>query len=257
MILKAPTSGEITVLGLDPSKERGKLFHQAGVQLQETVHQNDARVWELCSLFAAMYPDPLDYKKLLQQFHLQKKAASPLSKLSSGQRQRAALILALIGNPKPLFLDELTTGLDPQSRREIWNYLQELQSEGRTIVLTTHYMEEAAFLCDQICLINHGRIIAQGTVEQVIEQAQIDLTITLQSEAPILPFLEGLPYISRSTQAGSQVSISTSSEQTLADLVLRLREHNLDYRRMTISYPELEDAFLRLIKTEAEKRVSS
>src|SRR5690554_467387 len=173
--LRNRTEGSITVLGLDPEKHRHELFNDVGVQLQETVYQSQAKVFELCELFTAMYEKPLNYKELLERFDLSGKIKSTVGSLSGGQRQKLAIVLALVSNPRLVFLDELTTGLDPSARREIWTYIKELQDEGRTIVMTTHYMEEAALLCDEICLFNQGEIVAQGTVDEVIAQADIDL----------------------------------------------------------------------------------
>ena len=254
--LKNRSTGQINVLGLDPELHRHELFSKVGVQLQETVYQSAAKVFELCELFSSMYREPLNYTKLLQRFGLKSKSKSFIGSLSGGQRQKLAIVLALIANPKILFLDELTTGLDPGARREIWAYIKELQSEGRTIVMTTHYMEEATLLCDKICLINQGRMVAHGTVDQVIEQADIDLVITFTTDHDIRPLLRSLPNIGRVEQNGSLVHVSTGSEQTLTDLVMALSEAQVAYRKIKIAYPELEDAFLKLVNSTAKGAVS-
>ena len=254
--LKKRSAGQIEILGLDPEKERQKLFHEVGVQLQETVYQSGARVSELCQLFSSMYEKPLDYMTLLKRFDLVDKTKSFVGSLSGGQRQKLAIVLALIANPKVIFLDELTTGLDPGARREIWTYLKELKGEGRTIVMTTHYMEEATLLCDEICLINKGQLKAYGTVDEVIAQAAIDLVITFETESSVLHLLENLPRIKHCEQEGAHVRIYTDTELTLTDLVLALNEAQIAYRKINITYPELEEAFLKLVQPSEKGAVS-
>lgn len=254
--LRNRTEGSITVLGLDPEKHRHELFNDVGVQLQETVYQSQAKVFELCELFTAMYEKPLNYKELLERFDLSGKIKSTVGSLSGGQRQKLAIVLALVSNPRLVFLDELTTGLDPSARREIWTYIKELQDEGRTIVMTTHYMEEAALLCDEICLFNQGEIVAQGTVDEVTAQADIDLVISFETDGDVANILEGLPRARHIEHDGRLVNIYTNTEQTLTDLILRLNEGGIVYRRIKITYPELEDAFLKLVNSTTKGAVS-
>lgn len=254
--LKNRTAGKITVLGLDPEKHRHELFSDVGVQLQETVYQSAAKVFELCQLFSSMYKKPLDYRNLLDRFDLASKTKSSIGSLSGGQRQKLAIVLALIANPKIIFLDELTTGLDPGARREIWTYIRRLQSEGRTIIMTTHYMEEASLLCDQICLINQGEIVARGTVDEVITQAQIDLVITFETDGDVRSLLKELPKMGHMKQEDSVVTIYTSSEETLTDLILKLSAASIPYRKIKITYPELEEAFLKLVNPTMKGAVS-
>ena len=252
MGLRQRTSGEISVLGLDPEEQRHRLYSRIGVQLQETVYQSSAKVYELCQLFASMYDAPLEYMPLLERFGLEGKARSSVGRLSGGQRQKLAIVLALLGDPELLFFDELTTGLDPGARREIWEYVKELKREGRTVVMTTHYMEEAAILCDEICLINAGRIVAQGTVDEVIDQAQIDLVISFETDQDVRTLLEALTQVTRAEQHGSSVTLYTKSEQTLTELVLALKDQGVRYKKIRVTYPELEEAFLKLVGTKAK-----
>ena len=254
--LKKRTAGTIKVLGIDPETNRHKLFNDVGVQLQETVYQGGAKVFELCQLFSAMYAKPLDYQILLERFDLASKRKSAVASLSGGQRQKLAIILALIGDPRLIVLDELTTGLDPGARREIWTYIKELRREGRTIVMTTHYMEEASVLCDTICVFDKGQIAAYGTVDEVMAQAGIDLVITFESKNELLPLLTKLPSISHVQQDGRVVRIQTRTEQTLTDLILLLREAEISYEKMRITHPELEEAFLKLVDDREKGAVS-
>ena len=166
--LKSPDSGSAAILGRNPLQDKKKLFEKVGVQLQSSAYQTAIRVDELCREYAALYPKPADYKALLEQFGLAALQKNPVMKLSGGERQKLSVVLALIGNPEIVFLDELTTGLDVAARREVWRTLKHLKEAGMTIFLTTHYMEEAEALCDRISLVKNGKKRAEGTVAEVI-----------------------------------------------------------------------------------------
>ena len=166
--LKAPDEGTVTVLGMNAAKNRKQVFEQVGVQLQSTRYQTNITVEEACIEYASLYADPADYPKLLEQFGLGTLRKNFVSKLSGGERQKLSVVLALIGKPEIVFLDELTTGLDVVARREVWRTLKQLESQGLTIFLTTHYMEEAEALCDRVCIIKSGKKVAEGTIDEVI-----------------------------------------------------------------------------------------
>ena len=166
--LKAPEEGSATVLGMEASENRRRVFEKVGVQLQNTGYQNLITVEEVCMEYASLYRDSANWEKLLESFGLSGLRKSRVNKLSGGERQRLSVMLALVGNPEIVFLDELTTGLDVAARREVWKTLRQLKERGMTIFLTTHYMEEAEALCDRVCLIREGRKIAEGTVEEVV-----------------------------------------------------------------------------------------
>ena len=169
--LKEPDSGEATILGMKASKNRKKVFEKVGVQLQHTEYQNMMTVEEACLEYASLYEKPSDYNELLITFGLSELKKSYVNKLSGGERQKLSVILALIGNPEIVFLDELTTGLDVAARREVWLTLKQLKEKGLTIVLTTHYMEEAEALCDRVCLIKSGQKITEGRISEVIKDS--------------------------------------------------------------------------------------
>lgn len=158
--------GEIQVLGMDPIKDRKKLYQKVAVQFQDCAFQSLIRVDELCQSMQCLYSNPVSYKFLLEKFNLLSKAKAKVSTLSGGERQRLFIVLALIPKPEVVFLDELTTGLDTLSRKEVWQYLLELKNSGLTIVLTSHYMDEVEQLCDQIAMLNGGRIVYKGTVQE-------------------------------------------------------------------------------------------
>lgn len=166
--LKSPDEGNTTILGMDAAKHRKKVFERVGVQLQHTEYQNMMTVEEACIEYASLYEKPSDYKALLHSFGLSGLKNSYISKLSGGEKQKLSVVLALIGNPEIVFLDELTTGLDVAARREVWRTLKDLKEKGLTIFLTTHYMEEAQALCDRVCLIKSGEKVIEGTIAEIV-----------------------------------------------------------------------------------------
>ena len=168
LVLKAPERGSAKILGMDAAKNRKQVFERVGVQLQNTRYQLNITVEEACIEYASLYADPANYPKLLERFGLGTLRKSFVSKLSGGERQKLSVVLALIGSPEIVFLDELTTGLDVAARREVWRTLKQLKDRGLTIFLTTHYMEEAEALCDRVCIIKSGKKAAEGTIDEVI-----------------------------------------------------------------------------------------
>ena len=169
--LKELDKGETEILGLKASKNRKQVFEKVGVQLQQTQYQANITVEEACIEYGSLYDNPADYEDLLTRFGLSDYKKNLISKLSGGERQKLSVVLALIGNPEIVFLDELTTGLDVVARREVWKTLKRLKDEGLTILLTTHYMEEAEALCDRLFIIKTGSEVISGTVEEVVEQS--------------------------------------------------------------------------------------
>ncbi|MPW25252.1 ATP-binding cassette domain-containing protein [Alkalibaculum sp. M08DMB] len=165
---KRQDSGEVSILGMNPQRERKKLFEKVGVQFQEANYQENIRVGELCEVTESLYKTTIDYKVLLKQFGLSEKSKSLVNELSSGQRQRLFIILALIPNPEIVFLDELTTGLDSKARRDVWNFLSYLKKQGLTILLTSHFMDEIEALCDEICILKQGKTVFYGNVNEAI-----------------------------------------------------------------------------------------
>ena len=167
-------SANVTLLGKDPRKERKKLFQYVGVQFQEAAFQNQLKVKEICEITHSLYEKPIDWVKTLDEFGLSAKINSFLATLSGGEKQKLCIILAIMGNPEIIFLDELTTGLDPKARREVWRYLLMLKEKGVTIFLTSRYMDEVETLCDQILVLKNGREVASGTVKDIVEESKKD-----------------------------------------------------------------------------------
>nr|WP_236674726.1 ABC transporter ATP-binding protein [Enterococcus sp. BWR-S5] len=187
--IKKFNNGEVQLLGETPGKNRKTLFQKIGVQLQASSYQNNIKVSELCEEISVLYDQPRDYRELLDMFHLSQYEKQPVEKLSGGEKQKLSIILALIPDPEIIFLDELTTGLDTEARRDVWAILKQLKASGITIFLTTHYMEEAEALCDYLYLINKGKKVIEGTVSELIQQSG-----TANLEDAYLHHMEGVSY---------------------------------------------------------------
>ena len=166
--LRRPDGGTVQVLGMDPQRDGYDLRQHIGVQLQEAALPHRIKVWEAMDLFASFYRRSVDWHSLLEQLGLSEKHDASFINLSGGQKQRLFIALALVNDPDLVFLDELTTGLDPQARRAMWDLVQGIRERGKTVFLTTHYMEEAERLCDRVAIIDHGRIVALDTPENLI-----------------------------------------------------------------------------------------
>jgi len=171
---KAFDGGHVEILGKNPTSNRKLLFESVGVQFQEANYQENIRVGELCEVTAALYKKTSDYKELLAKFGISDKYKSFIKELSGGQKQKLFIILALIPNPEVVFLDELTTGLDAKSRRDVWKILQKLKEQGLTILLTSHFMDEVEVLCDEICILKKGSAVFRGTTEQAKKNSHCD-----------------------------------------------------------------------------------
>ena len=169
--LTKSTKGSTSILGLEGAKNRIKLFEHVGVQLQHSYYQNNIKVKEVCEEVSVLYKNPKDYHVLLKQFQLETFVEHMVKDLSGGEQQKLSVVIALIPNPRVIFLDELTTGLDVVARHEVWKNLKTLKKEGITIFLTTHYMEEAENLCDRLMILKHGKAVVQGTVQEIIAQS--------------------------------------------------------------------------------------
>lgn len=169
--LKTPESGTAKLLGMDAVRNRKQVFERVGVQLQHTQYQSAITVEEACIEYASLYAAPADFRQLLESFGLNELRKSFVSRLSGGERQKLSVVLALIGNPEIVFLDELITGLDVVARREVWRTLKHLKEQGLTIFLTTHYIEEAEALCDRVCIIKSGKKVAEGSIDEVVVAA--------------------------------------------------------------------------------------
>ncbi|MEG0276353.1 MAG: ABC transporter ATP-binding protein [Coprobacillus sp.] len=169
--LTSLTRGQAIVLGMNPKKNRKVLFEKVGVQLQHSHYQTNIKVNEICEEMSVLYKNPNDYHELLKQFQLENFIDQKVNDLSGGEKQKLSVLLALISNPKIIFLDEQTTGLDVAARREVWQLLKKLKEKGMTIFLTTHYMEEAENLCDHVLILKEGQKVVEGTVQEIVKKS--------------------------------------------------------------------------------------
>lgn len=169
--VKKQDSGTVEILGMNPAVDRKKLFEKVGVQFQETNYQEKIQVSEICEVTKSLYSNPADWRELLAYFALTGMEKRTVSELSGGERQRLSVLLALIPKPEFVFLDELTSGLDAKARRDVWKYLEKLKAEGLTVLLTSHYMDEVEALCDRICILKKGIMVAKGTVQALVAQS--------------------------------------------------------------------------------------
>ncbi|CAM3421773.1 ABC transporter ATP-binding protein [Stackebrandtia soli] len=250
--LRKSSAGDIRVLGVDPVRDRTAMARIAGVQLQDSAYPTRTRVDELCTLFAGFYQDPADPDELLEQFGLTEKKRSQVTKLSGGQRQRLSLVLSLIGKPEIVFLDELTTGLDPEARRTVWDGLRRRNEEGLTIVLSSHHMEEVEYLCDRVSVIVAGSIVATGSVAELIAaHATGGERIIVEDAASHGALREALVELGDGvtvTPAGNRIQVDID-DASLRDRVTALfDEHSAVSRAVTAS---MDDVYVALTKQHA------
>ena len=246
--LRTADSGRVAVCGLDP-QGAGDRFKQAiGAVLQSTALPEKLRVAEALRLFAGFYTRRRDTEELLKRFGLADKRNTFYMHLSGGQKQRLAVALALVNEPKVVFLDEPTAGLDPQVRREMYDVIEELRQEKKTILLTTHYIEEAERLCDRVAIIDHGRLIALGTPRELKQRSagttRIEVRLARPESDGALRQLDGVADCREFD--GSYVLRSTSAPQTIVALVKHLEARGNELASLEISAPSLEDVFLEL-----------
>jgi ABC-2 type transport system ATP-binding protein len=252
--LRTPDSGSIRVLGLDPTKEADAIKEKIGVQLQTTSIQPNIKVKEAIKLFASLYRRPLaNPEELLKTLSLEDKADNPFRKLSGGQKQRVAIALSLVNDPSLLFFDEPTTGLDPQARRNMWDLVKNIQGQGKTIFLTTHYMEEAEELCDRVGVIDYGTVIALDTPQNLVSNlgAESKVLFTVEGKAVEATEFRGLPAVSRVEKAGDGVVLYTSDDSATLQGLLRFadaQEFRLGNIRTEV--PSMDDVFLTLTGRE-------
>jgi ABC-2 type transport system ATP-binding protein len=248
--LRKPDQGIIHVLGVDPQRESQLLRERTGMQLQQSNLPERMRVWEALDLYASFYPKAADWKVLLAQLGLEEKRNAPFAKLSGGQKQRLFIALALLPDPQLVFLDELTTGLDPQARHAIWDLVRDVRAKGKTVLLTTHFMEEAEKLCDRVAILDHGRIVALDTPAALIRG--------LGAEERVVFSLEGtLPAgFEQALTGGAQVEVQAERVTVrgrngrklplVSEVVSLLTTQGVPFRDLRTEQPSLEDVFLSL-----------
>jgi ABC-2 type transport system ATP-binding protein len=246
--LRKPDSGSIAVLGLDPFRQVYKLQDRIGVQLQQAQLQKRIKVWEAIDLWASLYnKKPADAERLLQQLGLTDKRNTWFMNLSGGQKQRLFIALALINDPEVVFLDELTTGLDPQARHAIWGLVRDIRARGKTVFLTTHLMEEAERLCDRVAIMEHGLIIDIDTPAALVARHCPERTVVLSTSEPIDPApFHAIPNVESVESAANQLTIRGHGDDLVSAVIHCLSEHRIRVTDFRAILPNLEDVFLKL-----------
>jgi ABC-2 type transport system ATP-binding protein len=245
--LRSPDRGTITVLGLDPFRDVYTLQNRIGVQLQQAQLQKRIKVWEAVRLWAALYPRTVDGDRLLEQLGLSEKRNAWFMTLSGGQKQRLFIALALINDPALVFLDELTTGLDPQARRAIWDLVRGIRERGKTVFLTTHLMEEAERLCDRVAIIEHGRIIDVDSPERLIGRHCPERTVILATEDPAADErFRRIPRVDTVVCQEGRFTIRGRGDDLVTNVIHCLSENRIRVTDFRTVLPTLEDVFLKL-----------
>jgi ABC-2 type transport system ATP-binding protein len=246
--LRKPDGGSIKVCDIDASKGRERIKEKIGVQLQASSLYENIRVKEAVDIFGSYYDKHLPAKQVLEEVSLTDKAASSVASLSGGQKQRLSIGLALVNNPEILFLDEPTTGLDPQARHNIWDVVEGLQEQGKTVVMTTHYMEEAEHLCQRLAIVDQGKIIAMDTPDALTSRAALDTTIEFSTSRELNGITGKIPGIRR-TPNGTAYHYELRTRKVssvLKDLANLCYDNNIELENISVRKPTLEDVFLSM-----------
>lgn len=251
--LSEPTDGEVEVLGMRWGRDDAAIKERIGISLQETRLSEKLQVRETITLFRSFYKRGLEPDEVLRRVSLEEKATARVGKLSGGQRQRLAVACALVGDPDLLLLDEPTTGLDPQSRRQLWDLIRDLRAQGCTVLLTTHYMDEAERLCDRVAVVDHGKVIAQGTPRALIAElgGEHVIEFTLEDEVGTTPpdpaAVAALPAVRSMRKDADHFCLSVAEPHVaLPALLERLRQDGHQLASLSTRHASLEDVFVTL-----------
>ena len=240
-------AGSVSVLGLDPHKDAQALQERIGVQHQEAHLQKRIKVWEAIDLWSALYSSVVDTEALLDQLGLTEKRNAWFMTLSGGQKQRLFVALALIHDPEVLFLDELTTGLDPQARRAIWELINGIRDRGKTVFLTTHLMEEAERLCDRVAIIEHGTLIEMGTPKELVQRHCPQRGVVFSSEGEgVRDRLERIPGIDSVACDGETYTLQGTGDDFVTNVIHAIGTEAIHVTGFRTELPNLEDVFLKL-----------
>jgi ABC-2 type transport system ATP-binding protein len=246
--LRQPDSGSIWICGIESATAPDQIRQRIGVALQSTALQDRITPREALTLFGSFYPSHAEARELIDRFALGEKADDPFDSLSDGQKQRLALALAFVNKPEVLFLDEPTAGLDPHSRRELHQSILRMQEEGRTVLLTTHYIEEANVLCNRVAIIDHGRVVAMGKPDELIAQSRALPRILLSTARPVnLRQFQELPGVAGAEIVETGVELKAASvARTVIDSVQLLEQQHNELLDLHVRRPSLEDVFIEL-----------
>ena len=252
--LRKRDAGRVRIFGEDPQSEGQNLCLRAGMQLQQSNLPDRMKVWEALDLYASFYPKAADWKELLVQLGLEEKRDTPFSKLSGGQKQRLFIALALLPNPQLVFLDELTTGLDPQARHAIWDLVRDVRERGKTVILTTHFMEEAEKLCDRVAILDYGKIVALDTPANLIRSLGVEERVVFSVDGQLpADFEKGLSGAVQMEEQGGRVVIHGKNGRKVplvSEVVNLLGSRGIPFHDLRTEQPNLEDVFLSLTGRE-------
>lgn len=249
--LRVPDAGRVRVAGLDPVADHEEVARVLGAQLQESELQAKLTVREALELYAAFYPHPADWRPLAERLGLTAKLTTRFARLSGGQKQRLFIALALIGSPRVVVLDELTTGLDPRARRDTWQLIEDVRASGVTVLLVTHFMEEAQRLCDRIAVIDKGQVAALDTPAGLIRRSAGSTVISFTPSAPLDERdLAALPELGSVEHKDGRITLSGTDETVNAVITLLARQH-ITAHQLRVSDATLDDAFLDLTEVTA------
>ena len=245
--LKEPSGGSVKVLGLDVVKDCAKVQHQIGVQLQSSEYMKSMSLSELLTLFASLYNKTADVDKLLGFVNLVDKKHSYVSELSGGQKQRFTIATSLVNDPKIVFLDEPTTGLDPRARRDVWELVKMINQQGVTVVLTTHYMEEAEYLCERVAIMDSGTILAIDNPKKLIEDLSYTTQVSFLTDQKLnAEFWTGIAGIQEVFTDYPKTVIEIAELEAVADILKRLKQNNISFSAFAVKTATLEDVYLHL-----------
>jgi ABC-2 type transport system ATP-binding protein len=248
--LRVPDRGTVRVLGLDPRRDRAELRRRVGVQLQQSQLPEQMKVWEALDLYSSFYERPADWERLLETLGLAERRNARYGKLSGGQQQRLSIALALVGNPDIAVLDELTTGLDPQARRDTWELIEGIRNAGVTVLLVTHFMEEAERLADRVALLDAGRVVAIDTPGGLVSRVDATQRIRFRPLAPLDErLLTGLPEVQSVRWNGSRVLV-TGTGDLLQAVTSVLARNQIVAAELRMEQASLDDAFMALTTHE-------
>ena len=248
--LRVPDGGRVRVTGLDPVADHARVARVLGAQLQQSELQPKLTVREALELYASFYPGPLDWAPLAERLGLTQKLTTRFGKLSGGQKQRLFIALALIGNPRVVVLDELTTGLDPRARRDTWALIEDVRNSGVTVLLVTHFMEEAQRLCDRIAVIDKGRVAALDTPAGLIRRSAGATVISFTPSAPLDERdLAALPALASVEHKDGRITLS-GTDETVNAVITLLARHHITAHQLRVVDATLDDAFLDLTKAD-------
>jgi ABC-2 type transport system ATP-binding protein len=251
--LRRADGGRVRVLGLDPQRQTQQLRRRIGCQLQEAALPDRLKVWEALDLFASLASATTDWRILMDQWGLAGKRTASFAGLSGGQRQRLFVALALVNDPEVVFLDELTQGLDPAARRVAWGLIRAIRERGATVVLVTHYMDEAEQLCDRIAVIDGGRVVATDTPQGLISRFGGPIKITFTPDGHDVRFLEDVSHVNFVRRRGDHIE-AEGTGPVLALVAAELVSRGLVPADLRVEQPTLEDVFLRLTDEQAPQR---